>query len=122
MFNAVPTVIEFIHGTRLRALAVTSEKRIAPLSHVPTFAESSYKEMTTGSWYAVWLPAKTPETIVSRWVTEVVRITNLPDVRKRIADLGAEAVANTPAQMDAFQKSEAVRWAKVIRESGVKTE
>ena len=60
MFNAVPTVIEFIHGTRLRALAVTSEKRIAPLSHVPTFAESSYKEMTTGSWYAVWLPAKTP--------------------------------------------------------------
>lgn len=122
MFNAVPTVIEFIHGKRLRALAVTSEKRIAPLPHVPTFAESGYKEMTTGSWYAVWLPAKTPETIVSRWVTEVVRITNLPDVRKRIADLGAEAVANTPAQMDAFQKSEAVRWAKVIRESGAKTE
>jgi tripartite-type tricarboxylate transporter receptor subunit TctC len=49
---------------------------------------------------------------------EIVRIAGLPDVRKRILDLGAEPVANTPAQMDAFQKSEAIRWAKVIRDSG----
>ena len=79
MFNAVPTVIEFIHAKRLRALAVTAEKRVAPLPQVPTFAEAGYKEMTTGSWYAVWLTAKTPETIVSKWVNDVIRITNLPD-------------------------------------------
>lgn len=122
MFNAVPTVIEFIHAKRLRALAVTSDKRVAPLPDVPTFAESGYTEMTTGSWYGVWLPAKTPEPIVSRWVQEVIRIVNLPDVKKRIIDLGAEPVANTPAQFDVFQKAEAVRWAKVIRESGAKSE
>jgi tripartite-type tricarboxylate transporter receptor subunit TctC len=118
MFNAVPTVIEFLHAKRLRALAVTAEKRVAPLPQVPTFAESGYKEMTTGSWYAVWLPAKTPEAIVSRWVSEVNRIVKLPDVNKRIIDMGAEPVSGTPAQLDAYQKSEAVRWAKVIRDSG----
>ena len=122
MFNAVPTVIEFIHAKRLRALAITSDKRVGLLPNVATFAEAGYKEMITGSWYGVWLPAKTPEPIVSRWVNEVIRIVNLPDVRKRIVDLGAEPVANTPAQFDAFQKAEAVRWAKVIRESGAKTE
>jgi tripartite-type tricarboxylate transporter receptor subunit TctC len=118
MFNALPTVIEFIRAKRLRTLAVTAEKRIAQLPEVPTFAESGYTDMTTGSWYAVWLPAKTPEAIVSRWSSEIVRVVNLPDVHKRIIDLGAEPVANTPAQMDAFQKTEATRWAKVIRESG----
>ena len=122
MFNAVPTVIEFIHARRLRALAITSDKRVGLLPNVATFAEAGYKEMITGSWYGVWLPAKTPEPIVSRWVNEVIRIVNLPDVRKRIVDLGAEPVANTPAQFDAFQKAEAVRWAKVISESGAKTE
>ena len=59
---------------------------------------------------------------MSRWASEIVRVVNLPDVRKRIVDLGAEPVANTPAQMDAFQKSEAVRWAKVIRDSGARAE
>ena len=97
---------------------MTAEKRVAPLPQVPTFAESGYKEMTTGSWYAVWLPAKTPEAIVSRWVSEVNRIVKLPDVNKRIIDMGAEPVSGTPAQLDAYQKSEAVRWAKVIRDSG----
>lgn len=118
MFNALPTVIEFIRAKRLRALAITADQRNAQLPAVPTFAEAGYKDMTTGSWYAVWLPAKTPEAIVSRWSVEIVRVVNLPDVRKRITDLGAEPVANTPAQMDAFQKAEATRWAKVIRESG----
>lgn len=117
MFNSPPAVIEFVRAKRLRTLAVTAEKRLAQLPEVPTFAEVGYKDMITGSWYAVWLPAKTPEAIVSRWANEVVRIVNLPDVRKRIVDLGGEPVANTPAQFDAFQKAESVRWAKIIRES-----
>ena len=121
MFNALPTVMELIRGKRLRTLAITSEKRSAQLPDLPTFAESGYKEMTTGSWYAVWLPAKTPEAIISRWHTEIVRIIALPDVNARLRDLGAEPVGNTPAQFDAFQKAEAVRWQKVIRDSGAST-
>ena len=122
MFNALPTVIEFIRAKRLRTLAITSEKRALQLPDLPTFAESGYRDMITGSWYAVWLPAKTPDAIVNRWHGEIVRIVNLPDVRSRILDLGGEPVANTPSQLDVFQKSEAARWAKVIRDSGAKAE
>jgi tripartite-type tricarboxylate transporter receptor subunit TctC len=89
---------------------------------VPTFEESGFKGMITGSWYAAWLPARTPEAIVTRLNGEIVRITNLPDVRNRILDLGGEPVANTPAEFDAFQKAEMARWAKVIKESGAKAE
>ena len=120
MFNTLPAVIEFIKARRLRALAITSEKRAPRLSEVPTFVESGYKEMVTGSWYAAWLPAKTPEAIISRWSNEIVRIVNLPDVRGRILDLGGEPVANTPAQFAVFQKDESARWIRVIRESGAK--
>ncbi len=76
--------------------------------------------MITGSWYAAWLPAKTPEAIVNRWSTEIVRIVALPDVNTRIRDLGGEPVANSPKAFDAFQKAEAARWLKVIRDAGVK--
>ena len=60
MFNALPTVMEFIRAKRLRTLAITAEKRIAQLPELPTFTEAGYPDMTTGSWYAVWLPAKHP--------------------------------------------------------------
>lgn len=122
MFNSLPPVMGFVKTGRLRVLAITSDKRSAQLPEVPTFAEAGYKEFVTGSWYAVWLPAKTPEAIVTRLNNEIVRIVNLPDVRSRIVDLGAEPVANNPAAFDAFQKAEMARWAKVIRDSGAKAE
>jgi tripartite-type tricarboxylate transporter receptor subunit TctC len=122
MFNSLPPVIEFVKAGRLRALAITSGKRAPQLAAVPTFDESGHKGMITGSWYAAWLPARSPEAIVARLNGEIVRITNLPDVRNRILDLGGEPVANTPAEFDAFQKAEMARWAKVIRESGAKAE
>jgi tripartite-type tricarboxylate transporter receptor subunit TctC len=122
MFNSLPPVIEFVKAGRLRALAITSGKRAPQLAAVPTFEESGYQGMITGSWYAAWLPARTPEAIVTRLNGEIVRITNLPDVRNRILDLGGEPVANTPAEFEAFQKVEMARWAKVIKESGAKAE
>jgi tripartite-type tricarboxylate transporter receptor subunit TctC len=122
MFNSLPPVIEFVRAKRLRVLGITSEKRLAQLPEVPTFAEAGYKNMVTGSWYGVWLPAKTPEAIIARLNAEIVRIVGLPDVRGRIEALGGEPVANGPAAFDAFQKAEAARWAKVIRDSGAKAE
>ena len=120
MFNTLPAVVEFAKAKRLRVLAVTADKRAPQLPDVPTFTESGYKEMITGSWYAAWLPAKTPDAIISRWSNEIVRIVNLPDVRSRILDLGGEPVGNSPVAFDAYQKAEAARWAKIIRESGAK--
>ena len=122
MFNSLPPVLEFVKAKRLRVLAITSARRYAALPDVPTFAESGYKELITGSWYAVWAPAKTPEALVTRLNTDIVKVVNLPDVRGRIQELGGEPVGNTPADFDLFQKAEMARWAQVVKDSGVKAE
>jgi tripartite-type tricarboxylate transporter receptor subunit TctC len=119
MFNSPSAVAGFIKAGRLRTLAITSEKRSPQWPDVPAFAELGYKDMVTGSWYAIWAPAKTPETVVSRLNTEIVRIVNMPDVRKRIIDMGGEPIANSSAEFDAFQKAEMARWAKVVKQAGV---
>jgi len=122
MFNSLPPVLEFVKGKRLRVLAITSEKRYASLPEVPTFAESGYKELISGSWYAIWAPAKTPDALVARLHADIVKIINLPDVRGRIQELGGEPVGNTPAEFDAFQKADMARWAQVVKDSGAKAE
>ena len=122
MFNSPSSVKAFIDAGRLRVLGITSEKRSPQMPNVPTFAESGFRDLVTGSWYAFWLPAKTPEAIVSRLNTEIVRIVNLPDVRNRIVELGGVPIGNSSAEMDAFQKAEDARWAKVVKESGAKAE
>ena len=122
MFNSPSSVRSFIDAKRLRVLAITSDKRSPQMPDVPTFAESGYGDLVTGSWYAVWLPAKTPEAIVSRLNSEIVRVVNLPDVRNRIIELGGVPIGGTSGEMDAFQKKEAARWAKVVKDSGAKVE
>jgi len=122
LFVSMPAVWQHVKSGRVKAIAVTSAKRSVTAPDVPTFVESGYKGMITGSWYAAWLPAKTPEEIVTRLNGEIVRIANLPDVRNRILDLGGEPVANTPAEFGAYQKAEMTRWAKVIKDSGAKAE
>ncbi|MDB5811432.1 MAG: hypothetical protein JWN94_3554 [Betaproteobacteria bacterium] len=122
MFNSLPPVLEFVKAKRLRVLAITSARRYASLPDVPTFEEFGYKELITGSWYATWAPAKTPEALVARLNADIVKFVNLPDVRGRIQELGGEPVGNTPAEFDAFQKADMARWAQVVKESGAKAE
>jgi tripartite-type tricarboxylate transporter receptor subunit TctC len=122
MFLSPPAAKQYVDAGRLRALAITSEKRFGQMPDVPTFLELGYKDLVTGSWYAVWVPAKTPEAVVSRLNTQLVRVVNMPDVRNRIVELGGVPVGNTVAEFDAFQRAESGRWAKIIREAGAKLE
>lgn len=122
MFNSPSAVGEFIKAGRLRTLGITSEKRLPQWPDVPTFVETGYKDMVTGSWYGIWVPAKTPQPIVAKLNTEIVRIVNLPDVRQRIIDMGGEPVANSSAEFDAFQKAEMARWAKIVKQAGIQTQ
>ncbi|MBC7779624.1 MAG: tripartite tricarboxylate transporter substrate binding protein [Proteobacteria bacterium] len=122
MFNSLPPVVELVKANRLRALAITAEQRSPLLPDVPTVAEAGFKDMVTGTWYGLWLPAKTPESIVARYATEVQRIVALPDVRERIVQLGGTPVASSPAEFDRFQRDESKRWAQVVRDSGAKAE
>jgi len=122
MFNSLPPVIEFVRAKRLRPVAITSARRYQQVADVPTFAEAGFKDFVTGSWYAIWAPAKTPEAVLTRLHSEIVRVVNLPDVRSRIVELGGEVVASTAAELDTFQKAEAVRWAQVVKASGARAE
>ena len=122
MFLSPPASKSWVEAGRLRALAITAEKRFPQFPSVPTFLELGYNELTTGSWYAVWVPAKTPEAIVSRLNSEIVRIVKQPDVHSRIIDLGGVPVGNSVAEFDTFQRAESARWAKIIKASGVKAE
>ena len=79
-------------------------------------------QLVIGSWYATWLPARAPESVVSKLHADIARVLNLPEVRNRITELGGEPVGNSPADFDAFQKAEMARWARVIKESGAKAE
>ncbi|MFO1413137.1 MAG: tripartite tricarboxylate transporter substrate binding protein [Burkholderiales bacterium] len=120
-----PTVVSGmpqVKAGKLRALAVTSAKRSPLLPDVPTIAESGYPGFEVNGWYGLLAPAGTPPEIVAKLHDEVVKVLALPEVRDKIAADGAEPVGNTPAQFDAYIRSEAVKWAKVIQESGAKAD
>ena len=106
---------------KLRLLAVTTPRRSAALPDVPAIAESVPGYEFTG-WMGVFVPAKTPQDIVSRVHREIARIVRLPDVKQRFAIDAAEAVGSTPEEFATFLKAEIARWSKVAKEAGMRVD
>ena len=104
----------------MRALAFTSPKRLPLMPDVPTMAELGYKGHEASTISALLVPAGTPDAIVKRLHAQVVRILALPDVKQRMAELGADVVANSPQEFTALIKTEVTRWAKVIKDANIK--
>jgi len=121
-FVALPPATPHVKSGALRALAVTSAKRVAALPDVPTMAESGAPDQEAETMQGVLLPAGTPREIIDRLQREIARIVALPDVRERLSGLGFEPVANTPEEFAAYIRAEVNKWAKVIREAGIKVE
>jgi tripartite-type tricarboxylate transporter receptor subunit TctC len=121
-FVALPPAAPHIKSGALRALAVTSAKRVPTLPEVPTMAEAGAPGQEAETMQGVLLPAGTPREIVDRLQREIVRVVALPDVKERLAALGFEPVANTPEEFAAHIKAEISKWAGVIREAGIKIE
>jgi tripartite-type tricarboxylate transporter receptor subunit TctC len=121
MFIELSTVIGQIKSGKLRALAVGSETRNRFLPDVPAMAEvvPGYQAST---WFGMVAPAGTPAAIVSQLSSAVSDAIRDPDVAQRFADMSANAVGDTPAEMAAFLQQERERWGKVIRASGAKAE
>jgi tripartite-type tricarboxylate transporter receptor subunit TctC len=117
--QAIPPVTAHIQAGRVRALAITSHKRSPIVPDVPTMAELGYKGHEAETISAYLAPAGTPAAVVRKLHAESVRIMSRPDVAKRITDLGADVVANTPQQFAAYIKSETGRWAKVIKDANI---
>ena len=108
-----------IHAGRVRALAITSEKRSQIVPDVPTMAELGFKGHEAETITGLLVPAGTPPAIVKRLHGEVVRIMALPDIRQRVSDLGADISANTPQQFAAQIRREVNRWSKVIKDANI---
>ncbi|MEH2502333.1 tripartite-type tricarboxylate transporter receptor subunit TctC [Bradyrhizobium sp. AZCC 1578] len=105
---------------KVRALAVTSLERHAGAPDLPTMAESGFPSFDLTVWFGLMAPARTSPAIVEKLHRETVRILAMPEMRKRFDDLGIEPIGNSPAEFAAVIDGEIPKWAKLIREAGIK--
>jgi len=120
VFSNLPVALPQAQGGRLRALAVTSPQRVATAPQIPTAAESGLPGYEASTWFGLFAPAATPREIVMKLNADSVGALNVPEVKERMAGQGLFVVANTPEQFADFVKTEIPRWAKVVKDAGVK--
>jgi tripartite-type tricarboxylate transporter receptor subunit TctC len=105
---------------RLLALGVAQDKRAASYPDVPTFAEAGVPGVQAFTWYGVFAPAGTPAQVVARMNGALRQVLQDADVQKRLADLGVEVMAGSPAEMQSFVDAEILKWGKYVRELGLR--
>jgi tripartite-type tricarboxylate transporter receptor subunit TctC len=116
----VASAITQVKAGRLKALAVTTAKRISVAPDVPTFAEAGLPGYEAIGWFGVVMPAGTPPAIVGRMNTELVAALKRQEIRERVIAAGAEPSPSTPEEFGALIRSEIVKWAEVVKASGAK--
>jgi len=120
-----PTIVSsaaHVQAGRLRALAVTTPKRVAAAPDLPTFAEAGIKGVVVVNWYGLVAPLKTPQPVIERIAKEVRTAMHSPDVVKRLAGDGSEPVGSSPAEFAAHIKAEQALWSRVIKQAGIRGE
>jgi tripartite-type tricarboxylate transporter receptor subunit TctC len=118
-FSTIPAALQQVNAGKLRALAVTSLKRVPELPAVPTVAETLPGFEVQG-WFGLFAPAGTPKPIITKLNHEVVRILKLPETRERLTGHGLIPAPSTPEELGKFLRSEISKWAKLIKEVGIK--
>ncbi len=120
--SSMPPALPLINAGKLKALGVTTSKRLVPLPNVPTVAESGVPGYEAVNWYGVFVPAGTPKDIVAKLNADIVRVLKQPDVKERFAGEGGDIVADTPEEFAAFVRKEIPKWSKVVKDAGAKVD
>ncbi|NDZ18247.1 MFS transporter [Variovorax sp. WS11] len=118
-FDTLTPLVQHIKAGKLRALAVTTAKRSSTLPDVPTLAEAGMKDFNQGTWFGILAPAATPKEVVAKLNAEMVKIIQSPEFKKRMEEIGADPVGDSPAQMAAQIKDDTAKYAKLVKDAKV---
>jgi len=122
LFNGMLATYPSVKGGRLKGIAVSSAERVPSAPELPTLVESGLPGFVTGSYQGLLAPAGTPRDVVLKLNAEVTRVLNTPEMKAMLAKQGTEVRAGTPEALGAFIASEKQRWAKVVKEAGIKAD
>ena len=118
-YTNIPSALPHIKSGKLRILANTSDRRAELLPDVPTLKESGI-DVSTIVWYSIVAPAATPRPIIDQLAGVLKKIPQTPEMKTRLADLGAEPVGNGPDEFNKFLRDETAQWAEVIKAANIK--
>jgi tripartite-type tricarboxylate transporter receptor subunit TctC len=119
MFDSIPSSAAAVRAGLLRPLAVTTASRVAAYPDLPTIAEAGVPGFDIATWYGIWAPPRTPGAIVHRLQQAVAAAVQVPEVREKLATLGADPVADTPEEFARFCAREYDRWGRLVRDARV---
>jgi tripartite-type tricarboxylate transporter receptor subunit TctC len=120
MFHNAPVVLPHVKTGALRGLAITSAQRNAAAPDLPTLSEAGVPGYEVTSWYAMYVPAGTPQPIVARLNADIARVLAMPDVKSWIESQAGVAGGGSPEQLAAFQAAETAKWATLVKAANIK--
>jgi tripartite-type tricarboxylate transporter receptor subunit TctC len=121
-FQSPFTAIQFVQSGKLKALAVSGDKRLSALPDVPTFAQAGLTGFDVRFWFGVFAPAGTPKEIIDKLSTEIAKILAMPDVKTYLLGQGLDPFVTTPDQMAVLLKEESAKYEKLIKSNNIKVE
>lgn len=122
LWVSIPAAAQFVKQKQLKALAVSTLKRSAAFPDVPTMQESGISDFEVDSWYAMFVPSKTPRAVIDRLNAALNTVLKEPEIREKLLAQGSEAVGGTPEQLGAVVNAELPKWAKLIKDAGIKAD
>ena len=122
LWVSIPAAAQFVKTGKLKALAVSTLKRSAAFPDVPTMQEAGVADFEVDSWYAMFVPAKTPKPIVQKLNQALNGVVREPDIRDKLLAQGSEGVGGTPEALGRTVDTELARWAKLVRDANIKPE
>ena len=119
MFGNIPVSLPHVKSGKIRAIAVTSNKRSSTLPDLPTVAESGLPGYDIGEWFGVLVHGKTPKELVSKWNQEMVKALGDQEVQVSLKNLGVDLVGNSPSEFDEYIRAQMKKWGEVIKQAGI---